>query len=131
MHTGKTYLCLSVRAEDIPHTWQHWLKIAQKPLVLHYRIFPPHALDPRPLWSRFNVSSLPGYLVLNSIIFLNLKDDITSALLIIFPFLSLLVYTFQLVSSAFANQLQMDFFRLAQQGFTSTLFVLLLLMQTY
>lgn len=84
MHTGKTYSLPYCAAEDIPHTWQHWLKIAQKPLILHNTIFPLHALDPRSLWSRFNISGLPGYLALN--IFLKLKDDINSALFIIFPF---------------------------------------------
>lgn len=53
-------------AENIPHTWQHGLKIAQKPLIHHYRIFARQAWDPRPFWSRFDVCNLHGYLTLSS-----------------------------------------------------------------
>lgn len=50
-------------AENIPYTWQHWLKIAHKPLIHHYRIFAQQAWDPQSLGSRFDVSSLLGYLI--------------------------------------------------------------------
>lgn len=50
-------------AENIPYTWQHWLKIAHKPLIHHYRIFAQQAWDPQSPGSRFDVSSLLGYLI--------------------------------------------------------------------
>lgn len=38
-HARRKYSSPECAAESIPHTWQHRLKIAQKPLIHHYRIF--------------------------------------------------------------------------------------------
>lgn len=39
-------------AENILHTWQHWLKIAQKPLIHHCGRFAGQLWDPWPFWSK-------------------------------------------------------------------------------
>lgn len=53
-------------AENIPHTWQHWLKIAQKLLIHHCKIFAQQARDPRLFRSRFDVCNLVGHLTLST-----------------------------------------------------------------
>lgn len=45
-------------AENIPHTWQHKLKIAQKPFIHSYSIFNRQVWDPQPFWSRFVACNL-------------------------------------------------------------------------
>lgn len=90
-------------AENIPHTWQHWLKIALKPLIHQCKIFALQTRDPRLFRSRFDASSLLGHLTFST----------NSSVVFIFFFLTWPLNLFLLLSWGFLHvlwELNTDFF---------------------
>lgn len=96
-------------AENIPHTWQHGLKIAPKPLIQNYRILAQQAWDPHPFRSRFNVCNLHGYTLSSP------SSAWSSFILFLIFFLSLPLYILLPLFGGFANQLLIDFISQAKQ----------------
>lgn len=99
-------------AQSIPHTWQHGLKIAQKPLIHHYRIFAGKCgisghSSPDSVFAICSVTH-----IFLPVISLNLSLISSS---ILFLFFSLPLYFILALFLGFANQLLIDFIRQAKQ----------------